>query len=64
MIEGQGVLLKEDANPILDEMLLCHSETLMRTNLATKLRYLKDYEIAELLNWEPEKYRRSLESLN
>lgn len=64
LIEGQGVLLKEDANPILDEMLLCHSETLMRTNLATKLRYLKEYEIAELLNWEPEKYRRSLESLN
>jgi rhamnose utilization protein RhaD (predicted bifunctional aldolase and dehydrogenase) len=64
LIEGQGVLLKEDANPILDEMLLCHSETLMRANLATKLRYLKDNEVAELLNWEPEKYRRSLESLN
>ena len=58
------MLLKENANPILDEMLLCHSETLMRANLATKLRYLNEYEVSELLNWEPEKYRRSLESLN
>ena len=60
VIERQGVLVAMDAKVDVDEMLHCHAEVLMRTDSNAQLRYLTDGEVGDLLDWEPEKYRRSL----
>jgi len=60
IIRGTGVLVSDNAKKDVDEMLRCHAEVLTRIGANEKLRYLTENEVDGLLNWEPEKYRRSL----
>jgi rhamnose utilization protein RhaD (predicted bifunctional aldolase and dehydrogenase) len=60
ILKGKGVLISKDAKVDVDEMLRCHAEVLMRIDPNEKLHYLTEDEISRLLDWEPEKYRRTL----
>ena len=60
ILKGKGVLISKDAKVDVDEMLRCHVEVLMRIGANEKLHYLTEDEISKLLDWEPEKYRRTL----
>ena len=56
------MLIANDAKMDVDEMLLCHSEVLLRIDSGKKLQYLTEKDVDRLLDWEPEKYRQSLEN--
>jgi len=58
IIRGKGVLVANDSGEDVDEMLQCHAEVLMRIGPNESLRYLTECEVSELLDWEPEKYRK------
>ena len=60
VVAGVGVLLAGASRFGVEEMLLCLVDVLARVAPGTGLRYLADTEIAELLNWDAEKYRRAL----
>ncbi len=61
VIKGHGILVAQDAKIEVDEMLRCHVRVLSRIPSECDLDYLTESEISRLLNWEPEKYRLSLE---
>ena len=61
IIKGKGVLVANDAKIDVDEMLRCHVRVLSHIPNESKLNYLTGIEVARLLDWEPEKYRLSLE---
>lgn len=60
LVEGVGVLVADPAPFGVEEMLLCQAEVLSRVGPGAALRYLADDEVAELLNWDAETYRRTL----
>ncbi len=60
IIKDKGVLVSNNARVDVDEMLRCHAEVLMRISANEKLHYLTEDEVCMLLDWEPEKYRRTL----
>ena len=59
VVEGLGVLVADAPAFGVAEMLRCQAEVLARVGKAT-LRYLNGTEIAELMNWDAEVYRRTL----
>ena len=61
-VKGKGVLIANDAKMDVDEMLLCHTQVLLRIDSGKKLQYLTKKDVDRLLDWEPEKYRQSLEN--
>lgn len=61
LFEGLGVLVASHAKPAVDEMLRCHAEVLLRIAPDVNLRTLSGYEVAQLLNWDAEKYRQSID---
>jgi DNA polymerase III epsilon subunit-like protein len=61
VVKGHGILVAQDAKIEVDEMLRCHVRVLSRIPSECDLDYLTESEISRLLNWEPEKYRLSLE---
>jgi rhamnose utilization protein RhaD (predicted bifunctional aldolase and dehydrogenase) len=61
IIKGKGVLVAKDAKIDVDEMLRCHVRVLSHIPNGSTLNYLTSIEVARLLDWEPEKYRLSLE---
>lgn len=60
LVEGAGVLVADPTPFGVEDMLLCEVEVLSRIEPGSALRYLVDDEVAELLNWDAEKYRRTL----
>ena len=60
ILKDKGVLVLKNSKVDVDEMLRCHAEVLMRISANKNLSYLTEAEISQLLDWEPEKYRRSL----
>ncbi len=60
IVEGEGVLLRRDHNFGVAEMLECQAEVLARVGADVSLRYLTDTEVAELMNWDAETYRKTL----
>ena len=62
VVKGKGVLIANDAKMDVDEMLLCHTEVLLRIDSGKKLQYLTEKDVDSLLDWEPEKYRQSIEN--
>lgn len=61
VIERQGVLVPEGFSAGAEELLLCLASVVLRISPETKVNYLKAESVAALLDWDAEKYRRSLE---
>jgi len=64
IVRGRGVILLEKATPTTEEMLKAQAEIFLRIPPGQKVRFLTDLECDELINWEAEKYRRKLNTLN
>lgn len=60
IVEGLGVGVRGDLPFGVTEMLRCQADVLLRTARDATLRYLDGAEIAELMNWDAEKYRKTL----
>ncbi len=60
LVAGVGVLLRAKAPFGTDEMLRCQVDVLARIPPDTSLRYLGDTDVAELVDWDAEKYRKAL----
>ncbi|NQW57335.1 MAG: class II aldolase [Polynucleobacter sp.] len=60
VIPQLGVFIQESASVMVEVMLLCHAEVLSRINDESSLNYLSDDQVAELTNWDAEKYRQSI----
>jgi rhamnose utilization protein RhaD (predicted bifunctional aldolase and dehydrogenase) len=59
-VPGKGVLVRRDAKPAIEPMLVCLGNVFLRTSVDAKLKALTSAEISQLLNWDAEKYRQSL----
>jgi rhamnose utilization protein RhaD (predicted bifunctional aldolase and dehydrogenase) len=59
-IPGKGVLIKSDAKPAVEPMVRCLADVMRRVEPGTPLVSLTRENIAELLNWDAEKYRQTL----
>jgi rhamnose utilization protein RhaD (predicted bifunctional aldolase and dehydrogenase) len=57
---NEGVLVHRDIVPGAEAMLDCLARVCLRVQPSTALRYLKDTDVAELSDWEAEKYRQKL----
>lgn len=60
VIPNLGVFIQESASAMVEAMLLCHAEVLSRISAGASLNYLSDSAVAELTNWNAEKYRQSI----
>ncbi|MEL7163926.1 MAG: class II aldolase/adducin family protein [Pseudomonadota bacterium] len=60
VVEGQGVLLREDATAAQRAMLKCLSDVLQRVPEGWHPEPIGPEAEAELLNWDAEKYRQAL----
>ena len=60
VIPNVGVFINQSASVMVEAMLLCHAEVLARVPADTYLNYLSDSAVAELTNWDAEKYRQSI----
>ncbi|MGB3539353.1 MAG: class II aldolase/adducin family protein [Mesorhizobium sp.] len=60
LFPGKGVLIRGDANAGAEAMARCLADVTARIDGDADLRYLTTGEIAELLNWDAEKYRQAL----
>jgi rhamnose utilization protein RhaD (predicted bifunctional aldolase and dehydrogenase) len=60
LFPGKGVLIRTDANAGAEAMARCLADVTARIDADAHLRYLTTGEIAELLNWDAEKYRQAL----
>lgn len=60
LFPGRGVLIRRDANAGAEAMARCLADVCARIPADAPLRYLTTAEIAELLNWDAEKYRQAL----
>lgn len=58
VVPNLGVFIQESASPMVEVMLLCHAEVLSRVSEGASLNYLSDSDVAELTNWDAEKYRQ------
>jgi len=60
VIPNIGVFINKSASVMVEAMLLCHTEVLARVPENAQLNYLSDSAVAELTNWDAEKYRQSI----
>lgn len=60
-IPGKGVLIHKQAKPAVEPMLGCLGDVFLRTSLEANLKALSATEIDQLLNWDAEKYRQTLQ---
>lgn len=60
IVPGRGVLVKNGAKPAVEPMLGCLTEVFCRLSPQDELKSLTADEIAQLLNWDAEKYRQAL----
>lgn len=59
-IAGKGVLVRKDAKPAIEPMLRCLGDVFKRLPAGARLKALTPAEIDQLLNWDAEKYRQTL----
>jgi rhamnose utilization protein RhaD (predicted bifunctional aldolase and dehydrogenase) len=59
-VPGLGILVRKDAQPAIEPMLRCLGDVFRRVSTTAKLKSLTTIEIAQLLNWDAEKYRQTL----
>jgi rhamnose utilization protein RhaD (predicted bifunctional aldolase and dehydrogenase) len=60
VVPNLGVFIQESASAMVEAMLLCHAEVLSRISAGASLNYLSDSAVAELTNWDAEKYRQAM----
>jgi rhamnose utilization protein RhaD (predicted bifunctional aldolase and dehydrogenase) len=60
VVPNAGVLINQSASVMVEAMLLCHAEVLSRVPVNAQLNYLSDSAVAQLTNWDAEKYRQSI----
>ena len=60
IIEGLGVVMFEDSNIATEEMLKAQAEVFLRIPANKNINFLSDKDCDEILNLEPEKYRKKL----
>jgi rhamnose utilization protein RhaD (predicted bifunctional aldolase and dehydrogenase) len=60
ILPGAGVLLSPDTTHSADELALCLALVLERVSKDAELCYLDAADVADLLDWDAEKYRQSL----
>jgi rhamnose utilization protein RhaD (predicted bifunctional aldolase and dehydrogenase) len=60
-IPGKGVLIHRQAKSAVEPILFCLGEIFLRTSLEANLKALSATEIDQLLNWDAEKYRQTLQ---
>ena len=58
---GLGVAVPEDASPSMEALARCLGDVAVRLDPAAGLMRLMPHQEAELLNWDAEKYRQSLD---
>lgn len=58
---GLGAALPDDASPAMEAMARCLGDVAVRLDVNTDLVRLMPHQEAELLNWDAEKYRQSLD---
>ena len=63
IIEDVGVLVLNYSES-LNEMLKCQAEVLLRISNSSELSLLKNEDCKELMEWDAEKYRISMEKQN
>ena len=60
VVPNLGVFIQESASAMVEAMLLCHAEVLSRISAEASLNYLSNSAVAELTNWDAEKYRQAM----
>lgn len=60
IVPGRGVLIRSGAKPAVEPMLGCLTDVFCRLSPRDELKALTADEIAQLLNWDAEKYRQAL----
>jgi rhamnose utilization protein RhaD (predicted bifunctional aldolase and dehydrogenase) len=60
VLKGKGVLIRKDANAAVEPMGRCLADVMRRVDQDAGLNALTDEDIAQLVNWDAEKYRQSL----
>ncbi len=60
LVEGEGVLVSGTATQAAREQLLCYADVVVRLPVDSRPVPLKDSDVADLLDWDAEKYRQSL----
>jgi len=61
VIKGLGVIVNQDFSENAEEMLHCLTNVLLRLHPSDKLKHLTQNQEAELLGWDAEKYRKSIQ---
>jgi len=61
IVRNLGVFILKNLGEIEESMLHCLSNILLRTKSDDELRYLSEQEEAELVSWDAEKYRKSIQ---
>jgi rhamnose utilization protein RhaD (predicted bifunctional aldolase and dehydrogenase) len=60
LFPGKGALIRSEANAGAEAMARCLADVTARIDAEADIRYLRTEEVAELLNWDAEKYRQAL----
>ena len=60
IIKEQGLFENNSAIPAAKEMIDCFLEVLLRVDLSQSFKFLSEDQESELLNWDVEKYRQSI----
>ena len=61
VIKGIGVIVNQNLSENAEEMLHCLTNVLLRLHPSDKLQHLTQNQEAELLGWDAEKYRKSIQ---
>jgi rhamnose utilization protein RhaD (predicted bifunctional aldolase and dehydrogenase) len=61
-IPGEGVMIRKDAKPAVEPMMRCLADVMRRIGPDDDLVRLSDDQIAQLTNWDAEKYRQTLKA--
>jgi rhamnose utilization protein RhaD (predicted bifunctional aldolase and dehydrogenase) len=61
VIKGIGVIVNQNLSENAEEMLHCLTNVLLRLDPSDKLQHLTQNQEAELLGWDAEKYRKSIQ---
>ena len=61
VIKGTGVIVNQNLSENAEEMLHCLANVLLRLHPSDKLQHLTQNQEAELLGWDAEKYRKSIQ---
>ena len=64
LVPGKGVAVSKDITPGGEEMLLALALVLNRIGPDARLNFLSDEEVNVLLNWDAEKYRKTIDREN